>query len=104
MENSKAFWLEHGRKTSFFDCHQQFLPPDHPFRRNKNDFMKVRTENGTMPERLSSDEMRSRINWLLDILFGKPPQKQGFHGFGEVHNWVKKSIFWELLYWHTNLI
>ncbi|GLT99835.1 hypothetical protein SLE2022_172480 [Rubroshorea leprosula] len=104
MENSKAFWLEHGRKTSFFDCHRQFLPLNHPFRRNKNDFIKGRTENGTMPERLSGDEMRSRIHWLPDVLFGKPPQKQEIHGFGEVHNWVKKSIFWELPYWHTNLI
>ena len=25
-------------------------------------------------------------------------------GFGVKHNWVKKSIFWELPYWHTNLI
>ncbi|GKU93033.1 hypothetical protein SLEP1_g6672 [Rubroshorea leprosula] len=81
-----------------------FLPLDHPFRRNKNDFIKGRTKNGTMLERLSGDEMRSRIHWLPDVLFGKPPQKQEINGFGEVHNWVKKSIFWELPYWHTNLI
>ncbi|GKV44641.1 hypothetical protein SLEP1_g51803 [Rubroshorea leprosula] len=80
MENLKAFWLEHGQKTSFFYYHRQFLPPDHPFRRNKNDFMKGRTENGTMPKRLSSYEMHSRIHWLPDIL----PHKQGIHGFGEV--------------------
>ncbi|GLT30776.1 hypothetical protein SLA2020_055650 [Shorea laevis] len=104
MENSKAFWLEYSRKTSFFDCHRQFLPLDHPFRRNKNDFIKGCTENGTMLERLFGDEMHSRIHWLSDILFGKPPQKQEIHGFGEVHNWVKKSIFWELPYWHTNFI
>ncbi|GKV43367.1 hypothetical protein SLEP1_g50667 [Rubroshorea leprosula] len=73
MENSKAFWLEHSRKTSFFDCHRQFLLLDHPFRRNKNDFIKGRTENRTMPERLSGDEMHSRIHWLPDELFGKPP-------------------------------
>ncbi|GLT29221.1 hypothetical protein SLA2020_041010 [Shorea laevis] len=31
MENSKTFWLQHSRKTSFFDCHRQFLPQDPPF-------------------------------------------------------------------------
>ncbi|OMO58327.1 Transposon, En/Spm-like protein [Corchorus capsularis] len=25
-------------------------------------------------------------------------------GFGVTHNWVKKSIFWELGYWQTNLV
>ncbi|KAJ6374124.1 hypothetical protein OIU78_029763 [Salix suchowensis] len=25
-------------------------------------------------------------------------------GFGVYHNWVKKSIFWELPYWHTNVL
>jgi len=25
-------------------------------------------------------------------------------GFGERHNWTKKSIFWELPYWKTNLL
>ncbi|GKV02853.1 hypothetical protein SLEP1_g15237 [Rubroshorea leprosula] len=95
MENSKAFWLEHGRKTSFFDCHRQFLPPDHPFRSNKNHFIKGRSENGTMPERLSGDEMHSRIHWLPNVLFGKPPQKQEIHGFGEVHNWVNDMAIWQ---------
>ncbi|GKV04525.1 hypothetical protein SLEP1_g16678 [Rubroshorea leprosula] len=75
MENSKAFWLENGWKTSFLDCHRQFLPSEHPFKRNKNDFIKGRTENGTMSERLSGDEMHSCIHWPHDVLFGKPPQK-----------------------------
>ncbi|GLT29876.1 hypothetical protein SLA2020_047120 [Shorea laevis] len=26
MENTKAFQLQYGRKTLFFDCHRQFLP------------------------------------------------------------------------------
>lgn len=34
-ENSKAFTLKRGRKTSWFDCHRQFLPDNHAFRRNK---------------------------------------------------------------------
>ncbi|GKU96492.1 hypothetical protein SLEP1_g9721 [Rubroshorea leprosula] len=72
-----------------------FLPPEHPFRRSKNDFIKGRIENGTMPERLSGDEMRSRIHWLLDVLFGKPLEKQEIHRFGEVHNWVNDMAIWQ---------
>jgi hypothetical protein len=27
-----------------------------------------------------------------------------FPGFGLTHNWIKRSIFWELPYWKTNLL
>jgi len=36
MEHIKAFRLAHGNKQSWFDCHCQFLPKDHRFRRNKS--------------------------------------------------------------------
>ncbi|GLT26725.1 hypothetical protein SLA2020_017710 [Shorea laevis] len=49
--------------------------------RNKNDFIKGRIENGTMPERLSGDEMRSRIHWLPDVLFGGPVQFRWMYPF-----------------------
>nr|GFB45563.1 hypothetical protein [Tanacetum cinerariifolium] len=83
MEKSKAFTLKHGRKTSFFDCHRQFLPRGHSFRRNKDGFIKGRVERDEPPPRLSGKE---------------------FTGFGVYHNWTKRSIFWDLPYWHTNLI
>jgi len=38
MNNSK-FWLDNGRNFSWFDCHHQFLPKDHAYRRNKNSFL-----------------------------------------------------------------
>jgi len=38
MNNSKSFWLDNSRKFSWFDCHRQFLPMDHAYRRNKNAF------------------------------------------------------------------
>jgi len=37
-----------------------------------------------------------------DIVFGLQSGKQKFPGFGLTHNWVKRSIFWELSYWKTN--
>ncbi|KAK4383746.1 hypothetical protein Sango_2746900 [Sesamum angolense] len=40
MEDTCAFCLQNGRKTCYFDCHRQFVPPDHPYRRNKKTFTK----------------------------------------------------------------
>ena len=35
MDKSKAFWLDNGGKVSWFDCHRQYLPHNHHFRKNK---------------------------------------------------------------------
>nr|GEY70099.1 hypothetical protein [Tanacetum cinerariifolium] len=43
---------------------------------------------------LSRDELRG-----MHLHLGKE-----FTGFGVYHNWTKRSIFWDLPYWHTNLI
>jgi len=40
MNKSKAFSLKNGRKVTWFDCHRQFLPCNHVFRRNKEAFYK----------------------------------------------------------------
>jgi hypothetical protein len=37
-------------------------------------------------------------------VFGLQSGKKKFPGFGLTHNWVKRSIFWELSYWKTNLL
>ncbi|GKV43256.1 hypothetical protein SLEP1_g50570 [Rubroshorea leprosula] len=84
MEMTRAFYLKHGRKISFFDCHRQFLPASHPYRLNATEFLKGHLEFGPPPPR-------------LDV-------NQTIPGFGETHNWVKRSIFWELPYWEDNLI
>ena len=41
---------------------------------------------------------------LQEINFGLKSTKIKQPDFGRTHNWVKKSIFWELPYWSTNLI
>jgi len=40
MEDTKAFTLKHGGKSSWFDCHRRFLPNNHPFRRIQRRFLK----------------------------------------------------------------
>ncbi|KAL0462837.1 UNVERIFIED_CONTAM: hypothetical protein Slati_0171300 [Sesamum latifolium] len=38
IDDTRAFHLQHGRKGCYFDCHRQFLPELHPYRRNKKAF------------------------------------------------------------------
>lgn len=40
MDSKNAFWLKHGKKFCFFDCHRRFLPPDHAYRKNQMTFKK----------------------------------------------------------------
>ena len=37
-------------------------------------------------------------------MFGLQSGKHKFLGYGLTQNWVKRSIFWELSYWKTNLL
>ncbi|XP_042379879.1 uncharacterized protein LOC121972257 [Zingiber officinale] len=105
MEHTKSFQLKCGRKASWFDCHRQFLPRDHPFRRQAYKFRKGKVEIDSPPLRLSGKDIYQRVNRLPHVTFGKPPSAtQPIDGFGKTHNWVKRSIFWELPYWQTNLI
>ena len=43
MEHIKEFRLKHGGKTTFFYCHRQFLPIDHPYRYQSDKFLKAIT-------------------------------------------------------------
>ncbi|XP_038975417.1 uncharacterized protein LOC120106535 [Phoenix dactylifera] len=104
MENSKTFTLQHGGKTSFFDCHRQFLPMDHAYRYQVDGFFNGRIETDPPPPRLSGEELKNRVSALPNITFGLKAPKHTIPGFGKEHNWVKRSIFWELPYWHTLLI
>ncbi|GJZ78223.1 hypothetical protein Tco_0642895 [Tanacetum coccineum] len=62
MENSKAFSLSNGGKVSWFDYHRQFLPEDHPFRRNKNDFIKNKAELSQSSLTLTGEQVIEKID------------------------------------------
>ncbi|KAL0305080.1 UNVERIFIED_CONTAM: hypothetical protein Scaly_2998100 [Sesamum calycinum] len=72
MDMTKSFNLRYGRKASWFYCHRQFLPLDHPYRKQAYKFHKGRIENDQPPIRLSGEEVRQRVEGLPDITFGKP--------------------------------
>jgi len=103
MKNNKAFTLTNDGKISFFYCHWQFLPINHKYRKNKNVFFFIRVKREVAPFLLSSEELYDVVSKYSDIVFGFQSNKQKFSGFGLTHNWVKRSIFYELSYWKINL-
>ncbi|WMV55162.1 hypothetical protein MTR67_048547 [Solanum verrucosum] len=101
MENSKAFTLKNGRKNSWFDCHHQFLPMDHEFRKMKNAFRKNKVESDPPPPLLIGHQIWERVSQLPKVTEASPSR---LPGYGVEHNWTKQNIFWELSYWKNNLL
>ena len=67
------------------------------------DFFVGRVEKDVATPRLSGEELFDVVSEYGDIVFGLQSGKQKFPDFGLTYNWVKRSIFWELSYWKTNL-
>jgi protein-arginine kinase activator protein McsA len=86
MENNKAFILTNRGKASCFDCHRRFLPMNHRFRKNKNDFFIGRVEKDVAPPCLSREELHNVVSKYDDIVFGFQSGKQKFHCFVLTHN------------------
>ncbi|KAL0462158.1 UNVERIFIED_CONTAM: hypothetical protein Slati_0103400 [Sesamum latifolium] len=87
MERTKSFRLRYGRKACWFDCHRQFLPPDHPYRRQPYKFWKGKCENDSPPMRLLEKTCDKEWMSFLTPSSKKPPG--GTHpidGFGKIHN------------------
>nr|KYP50097.1 hypothetical protein KK1_028172 [Cajanus cajan] len=101
MHKTKAFRLNNGFKISWFDCHRQFLPRNHSFRKHKDAFFKNRIEKDHPPPRLSGEQVWEMVNdipKITEVRICKVP------GHGRSHNWTKRSIFWDLPYWKHNLL
>ena len=80
------------------------MPYNHRYRKSKKDFFVGRVEKDVAYPRLFGEELHDVVSEYGDIVFGLQLGKQKFHGFGLTYNWVKRSIFWELPYWKTNLL
>jgi len=102
MEKTKSFSLKHGKKVSWFDCHRQFLPESHPFRKNKRSFFKNKVEKDIPPPRLSGGQIWERVAWIPTIMDGTPEEFKHLENMKS--GWSKRSIFWDLPYWRTLLI
>ncbi|KAL0295841.1 UNVERIFIED_CONTAM: hypothetical protein Scaly_3086000 [Sesamum calycinum] len=101
MDDTRAFHLKHGRKACYFNCHRQFFPEHHPYRRNKKAFIMNHVENKIARLRLTRDQLLDRVannSSAVEMPLSLPD------GYGSDHKWTKKSIFWDPSYWSTLLI
>lgn len=107
MGNACAFQLRSGGKSCWFDCHRKFLPQRHAFRHDRKQFRKGHTEKADPPLVPTGQQIWNQVCSLPTVYDGVPHGSRHYRkpvGFGVTHNWVKRSIFWELPYWHTLLI
>ena len=58
------------------------------------------------PPTLTGDQIWEQVQHFPTVYEGQPYRSKNkkLPGFGRTHNWVKRSIFWELPYWRTLLI
>jgi hypothetical protein len=80
MDDYDAYRSEHGKKFTFFDCHQRFLPLSHPFRGDRKSFTKGKTVRKGPPKR----KLRVDITQMLDDL--KESGNGKFEGYSGNHN------------------
>ena len=84
MGKSKAFQLKAGSKVCYFDCHRQFLPKDHLYRRQKMHLRRIHYRRRDI-----------YAYFTIGIPFGAKYQNERIPGFGSSHSWTKRSTFWE---------
>ncbi|XP_076939329.1 uncharacterized protein LOC143607978 [Bidens hawaiensis] len=105
---SGSFQLQFGGKPCWFDCHRQHLPARHCFLKDKVNFLKDKTVSSVRCIPQPTGEEIWQIVKDLPIVYKGEPHNSEFYtkppGFGITHNWVKRSIFWELPYWDKLLI
>ncbi|XP_023742686.2 uncharacterized protein LOC111890839 [Lactuca sativa] len=103
---SQAFRLPNGQKISWFDCHRRFLKSYHPFRFNKTKFTKNHIELRDPPPILNGANILREIEdfGLLKVTELNVEQVNKSCSKNFECGWKKRSIFWDLPYWKTNLI
>ena len=71
-------WLRKGGRYSLFDKYRQFLPIDHPFRRDKKNFTKGVEVKNHPPHMMTGADIRAQLDGLVINAEGG-----GFVGYGE---------------------
>jgi hypothetical protein len=92
-EGLRFIWLQKGGKYVAFDKHRQFLPLDHPFRRDIKNFTKGVAVTSLAPPMKTSAAIHQEIDGLVVNPAG------GFVGYSEQHMWTHKSGLTRLPYY-----
>ncbi|XP_016164774.1 uncharacterized protein LOC107607320 [Arachis ipaensis] len=95
-DETSSIYLKHSHKTVYMD-HRRFLSMNHPWRHNKRSF-NGKIELRSPPQLLEGSTVFDILQ-EVDNSFGKK-QKRSKNG---ISNWKKRSIFFELPYWKSNM-
>ncbi|KAL0445304.1 UNVERIFIED_CONTAM: hypothetical protein Slati_2253100 [Sesamum latifolium] len=90
MQDTRAFYLQNGSKACYFDCHSQFLPPDHSYRRNNKAFTKNRVERKVACPRLTGEQIR---DWVEEFSVAVELPLSLPNGYGASINGQRKASF-----------
>ena len=91
--------------SNSFRLNRKFLELDHPFRCNKNAFMKEKKiVTIVTPSVRSGSEILSIIDHLGLKKVIEVDAYDINRGISQSCGWRKRSIFWDLPYWSSNLI
>ncbi|XP_039138843.1 uncharacterized protein LOC120276184 [Dioscorea cayenensis subsp. rotundata] len=96
------YHLRNGAKTCYMG-HRRFLPLNHKWREQAAQFDGTK-ERRASPKQLSGDDVLNQLRLLKQMEFGKTGKKQKLLGQGIDHNWKKHSIFFNLPYWHNQML
>ena len=98
MDDSDSFRLPLSRKHSWFDNHRKFLPLDHPYRRNINDFWKgMRVRKVFQGVQSGHDILQELSNIGMLKVIDVDAQSVN-DALSKTCGWNKRSIFWDLPY------
>ncbi|XP_049390107.1 uncharacterized protein LOC125854565 [Solanum stenotomum] len=104
MEDAQSSRLHYGGKITWFDSHRMFLDQNHPFRKDRKNFLKGHTVTRSSPPVRMGQEILTQICELgirkVTELDAEEVNKRLCKSCG----WKKRSIFWDLPYWSSNMI
>ncbi|KAK9112328.1 hypothetical protein Scep_019847 [Stephania cephalantha] len=99
MDDTKAFQLHHGRKTSWFDYHRRFLPQNSKLKADKKGFMRAKVVINDEPSLIRcGEEILMEIESLLLMKVTKIGADAKNAEIAKGSGWRKRSILWDLLY------
>ena len=106
MDEVKSFRLQHGGKQSWFDVARRFLPPDHPYRRDRKKFRRGRVELQSAPVQKTGEQILETIERLGLRKITEENGQEVNDEICKVHDcgWRKRSLFWDLPYWKDLMV
>ncbi|XP_057739499.1 uncharacterized protein LOC130956470 [Arachis stenosperma] len=101
--DAKTCYLNHSKRWCYIG-HRRFLGRQHRFRLSRVHF-DGHSEDCDPPTKLSGSKILAQVE-NIDATFGKKEKlnKKGKRGRQATMQWRKRSIFFELPYWKTNLL